>query len=55
MQQPEIRNDWTITEVTELYEMPLLELLHKAGNIHHRYNHTAEVQVCTLLSIKTGD
>lgn len=34
--------------------MPLLQLIFKAASVHHAYNETAEVQVCTLLSIKTG-
>ena len=54
MQNIEIRNDWSIEEISSIYSMPLLELIHKASNIHHKYNETGEVQVCTLLSIKTG-
>jgi biotin synthase len=49
-----IRNDWTEEEIQAIYEMPLLELIHRAACVHHEYNDTAEVQVCTLLSIKTG-
>jgi len=49
-----IRNDWTIPEIETIYNTPLLELIFKAANVHHQYNNTAEVQVCTLLSIKTG-
>jgi len=54
MENNDIRNDWSIEEITSIYNLPLLELIHKASNIHHRYNETGEVQVCTLLSIKTG-
>jgi len=54
MQNNDIRNDWSIGEITSIYNMPLLELIHRASNIHHKYNETGEVQVCTLLSIKTG-
>lgn len=50
----EIRNDWTIEEIQDLYNEPLLELVYKAATVHRKYNDTAEVQVCTLLSIKTG-
>jgi biotin synthase len=50
----EIRNDWTIEEIQDLYNTPLLELIYNAASIHRKYNDTAEVQVCTLLSIKTG-
>ena len=54
MQNTDIRNDWSIEEISSIYNMPLMELIHKASNIHHKYNETGEVQVCTLLSIKTG-
>jgi biotin synthase len=49
-----IRNNWTISEVQHLYNTSLLELIYKAATVHREYNDTAEVQVCTLLSIKTG-
>ena len=49
-----IRNNWTIDEVHDLYNTPLLELIYNAATVHRQYNDTAEVQVCTLLSIKTG-
>jgi biotin synthase len=49
-----IRNNWTKEEIQEIYELPLLELVFRAASIHREYNNTAEVQVCTLLSVKTG-
>jgi biotin synthase len=49
-----IRNDWTLEEIQEIYNMPLLELIYRAATVHRQYNETGEVQVCTLLSIKTG-
>ncbi len=49
-----LRNDWTLQEIHEIYNQPLLELVHKAATIHRQYHDTGEVQVCTLLSIKTG-
>ena len=48
------RNDWTREEITEIYNTPLLELIYRAATVHREYQDTAEVQVCTLLSIKTG-
>jgi len=48
------RNDWTIEEVDQVYNKPLLELIYEAATIHRKFNQTGEVQVCTLLSIKTG-
>jgi biotin synthase len=49
-----IRNDWHIDEVAALYNYPLLELIYQAASVHRQHNDTGEVQVCTLLSIKTG-
>ena len=49
-----IRNNWTLEEIKDLYNTPLLELVFRAATVHRDYNDTAEVQVCTLLSIKTG-
>jgi biotin synthase len=50
----DIRTNWNLEEITEIYNYPLLELVFKAAALHRVYNDTAEVQVCTLLSIKTG-
>jgi biotin synthase len=50
----QIRNDWTKEEIFEIYKTPLLELIYKASVHHREYHETGEVQVCTLLSIKTG-
>jgi len=49
-----IRNDWSVAEIESIYHTPLLELIYRAATVHREYNDTAEVQVCTLLSIKTG-
>jgi biotin synthase len=49
-----IRNNWTLAEIKEIYDTPLLDLVFKAATIHREYNAIGEVQVCTLLSIKTG-
>ena len=48
------KNNWTIEEVQEIYNTPLLDLIFRAATTHRRFNDTGEVQVCTLLSIKTG-
>lgn len=50
----ELRNDWSEAEIEEIFHTPLLELIYRAASVHRKYNNTAEVQVCTLLSIKTG-
>jgi len=49
-----VRHDWTTDEVEELYRLPLTELLFRAQTVHRRHHDPAEVQRCTLLSIKTG-
>lgn len=50
----EVRTDWTKEEITELYHTPLMELIYRAATVHREHHDTGEVQVCTLLSIKTG-
>lgn len=49
-----VRNDWTKEEISEIYNTPLLELIYQAQTVHREFHETGEVQVCTLLSIKTG-
>ncbi len=49
-----VRNDWKKSEIQEIYDMPLLDLVNKASNIHRMFFNSREVQQCTLLSIKTG-
>jgi biotin synthase len=49
-----IRNDWTVEEVREVYESPLLDLVFRGATAHRQYFNPREVQQCTLLSIKTG-
>jgi biotin synthase len=48
------RNDWTVDEIREIYDRPLLELIYQAAVKHREYHPACEVQVCTLLSVKTG-
>ncbi|EOT1256235.1 biotin synthase BioB [Cronobacter sakazakii] len=45
---------WTLSQVTELFEKPLLDLLFEAQQVHRQYFDPRQVQVSTLLSIKTG-
>ncbi|TRX49210.1 biotin synthase BioB [Fulvivirga sp. M361] len=49
-----IRNNWTKEEVAEIYHSPIMELIYRAATVHREYNDASEVQVCTLLSVKTG-
>ncbi len=50
----EIRNNWTRKEIEEIYNLPVMDLIYKAASVHRQFNDPNEVQVCTLLSIKTG-
>ncbi len=49
-----IRNNWTKEEITEIYNRPVLNLIYEAASVHRTYHDAQEVQVCTLLSVKTG-
>jgi len=49
-----LRTDWTRAEIAELYALPFTELLFRAASVHREHHQPDEVQLCTLLSIKTG-
>jgi len=49
-----IRHNWTLNEVTTLFNLPFADLIFKAQTVHREYFDPNEVQVSTLLSIKTG-
>jgi len=49
-----LRHDWTREEVRALFALPLAELVFQAQSAHRRYFDPREVQISTLLSIKTG-
>lgn len=48
------RSDWKKEEIQAIYESPLLELIYRAASVHRVYHPTNQVQVCYLISIKTG-
>ena len=50
----EFRHDWTQEKILEIYNKPLLDLVYEAASVHRKYHNPNEVQVSTLLSIKTG-
>ena len=50
----DIRNDWTRDEVQALFALPFSELMFRAQTLHRKYFKPNEVQISTLLSIKTG-
>jgi biotin synthase len=49
-----VRFDWTSQEIGELYHLPLPELLFRAQQVHRQFHPANEVEMCRLLSIKTG-
>jgi len=49
-----VRHDWTQQEVRALFELPFNDLLFQAQTVHRQHFNPNEVQVSTLLSIKTG-
>mgnify|MGYP000982407869 CR=1 FL=1 len=49
-----IRTNWTLSEIKNIYERPLLDLIFDAATVHRQNNAYAEVQVSSLISIKTG-
>jgi biotin synthase len=48
------RTDWTCTEIAQLFDLPFTELVFRAAEVHRAHHAPGEVQLCTLLSIKTG-
>lgn len=50
----QIRTDWTRDEIAALFDLPFTELLFQAASIHREFHPPSQVQLCTLLSIKTG-
>src|SRR5262245_43489091 len=48
------RHDWTLPEVRALHDLPLLELVFRAQTIHREAFPEGKVQLCSLLSVKTG-
>jgi biotin synthase len=49
-----LRHDWTRTEIRALFELPFPELMFRAQGVHRAHFDPTEVQISTLLSIKTG-
>lgn len=49
-----VRTDWTREEIAALFDLPFTELVFRAAEVHRAHHRAGEVQLCTLLSIKTG-
>lgn len=50
----EIRHNWTREQIQEVFNRPLLQLVIDAAEVHRQYHVFGEVQISSLLSIKTG-
>jgi len=48
------RTDWTRDEIAGLFDLPFTDLMFRAAETHRAHHAAGEVQLCTLLSIKTG-
>jgi biotin synthase len=51
---PAVRTDWSREEIAALFDLPFTELVFRAAAVHRDHHRAGEVQLCTLLSIKTG-
>jgi len=49
-----MRYDWSVDEITELFELPFNDLIFRAQQAHRTHFDANEIQLSTLLSIKTG-
>jgi len=49
-----IRHDYTLAEVRAIHDLPLFELIDRARSVHRAHHADGQVQLCTLLSVKTG-
>lgn len=50
----EVRYNWTKEEIAEIYHTPLLDLIYQAATVHRENKDYAEVQISSLISVKTG-
>lgn len=49
-----LRYDWTADEILSLLNQPLLDLIYQAQTCHRQYWQSADIQLATLISVKTG-
>ena len=49
-----VRTDWTRPEIAALFDLPFDELVYQAATVHRAHHAVGQIQLCTLLSIKTG-
>ncbi|MEB3148596.1 MAG: biotin synthase BioB [Sphaerospermopsis sp.] len=49
-----IRYNWQKDEILAIYNTPFLELVYQAATVHRQFHNPKQIQVCKLISIKTG-
>lgn len=49
-----LRHDWSLDEIRQLHDSPLLDLVFRAAAVHREHHDPREMQVCKLISVKTG-
>ena len=54
MKDSKIKNNWSTKELQDIYDLPFNDLIWKAQNIHRKFHNPNEIQISTLMSIKTG-
>ena len=54
MKDSKIKNNWSTKELQDIYDLPFNDLIWKAQNIHRKFQNPNEIQISTLMSIKTG-
>ena len=45
---------WRVCQVEELYDLPFMDLVYRAAQVHREHFNPNEIQLSSLLSIKTG-
>ena len=51
---PPIRHDWSKSEIKEIYDGPLLDLVFRAASVHRQCHDPKKIQLCTLMNIKSA-
>ena len=54
MKDSKIKNNWSTRELQDIYDLPFNDLIWKAQNTHRKFHNPNEIQISTLMSIKTG-
>ena len=54
MKDSKIKNNWSTKELQDIYDLPFNDLIWKAQNTHRKFHNPNEIQISTLMSIKTG-